>query len=211
MNRKQNKQVEKLIRQQVRRIQKTNPTLWLVVAVLVVALTIIQSFNQGNLPDVLSSQAIQDIIKPNQLLNLNELPRQVRIPVEVSRIIDGDTIIVDIEGHETRVRYLMVDTPEVNHSDPNLSDLWGNEAKEVNQNLLHNSQQVYVELDVGPATDNYSRLLAYVYADDVLVNERLIQEGLATVRYVNPPNNSYEGMLIQAENQAKQDGKGLWQ
>lgn len=211
MNRKQNKQVEKLIRQQVRRIQKTNPTLWLIIAVLVVGLSIIQSFNQGDLPDILSPQAIQDIIKPEQPLNLDELPRQVRIPVEVNRVIDGDTIVVDIEGHETRVRYLMVDTPEFNHSDSNLSDPWGNEAKEANENLLHNSQQVYVELDVGPATDKYSRLLAYVYADDLLINEWLTQEGLATVRYVNPPNNSYEGRLKQAENQAKQDGKGLWQ
>lgn len=211
MNRKQNKQVEKLLRQQGRRLQKTNPTLWLIIACVVVGLTLIQGFNQGNLPEILSSETIQDIIHPQEPLYPEELPRQVRIPITVKRVVDGDTIVIDLEGHELTVRYLMIDTPEVDHSNSALSDPLGNEAKVANEELLARSQQVYIELDVGPATDNYNRILAYVYADDVLINEWLTREGLAEVRYVNPPNNTYEGVLNHAEDQARQEGKGIWQ
>ena len=41
-------------------------------------------------------------------------------------------------------------------------------------------------------TDKYGRYLAYVYADGVMVNNALVRDGLARVKYVYPPNNTYE-------------------
>ena len=84
------------------------------------------------------------------------------------------------------------------------------EAKEMNETLLEEADQVYIELDVGPPTDNYNRILAYVYSDDVLVNEVLLEEGLARVRYVNPPNNSYEKLLREAEDHAQNESLNIW-
>ena len=37
----------------------------------------------------------------------------------------------------------------------------------MNETYLKEADQVYIELDVGPPTDNYNRILAYVYSDDV--------------------------------------------
>ena len=36
--------------------------------------------------------------------------------VVVNRVIDGDTIDVDIDGENTRVRLLNIDTPEIGHN-----------------------------------------------------------------------------------------------
>ena len=43
-----------------------------------------------------------------------------------------------------------------------------------------------------------------------MVNETLVQEGLASVDYVHPPNDKYEDLLKEAEQQAKNEGLGIW-
>ena len=59
-------------------------------------------------------------------------------------------------------------------------------------------------------TDNYGRYLVYVFADDIMVNEQLVKEGLAEVKYVYPPNTTYENKMRQAEEEAKRKKVGMW-
>ena len=80
---------------------------------------------------------------------------------EVVRVVDGDTIIVDIDGTETRVRLIGVDTPESVHPDDTLNSERGKIASDFTSALL-TGKQVYLEYDK-EMTDKYGRTLAYVF------------------------------------------------
>lgn len=161
--------------------------------------------------DQVSDPEMTEIIQAFDGSNYDVLPELKRIPVDFVRAQDGDTITVKLGDDDIRVRYLMIDTPEMNYNQAEGPEPYAEAALKRNQQLLEEAEQVYVELDIGPATDDYHRLLAYVYADDVLISEKLLQEGLGTVRYVNPPNNSYEELLRSAQEEAEAASLNLWQ
>ena len=122
------------------------------------------------------------------------------------RVIDGDTIEIEIAGQLFTVRYIGVDTPETKH--PTLGvQPYGPEASERNRQLVE-SKTVYVERDVSD-TDRFGRLLRYVYVDDVMVNEVLVQEGYARVS-TYPPDIRYVARFITLEREAIVAGRGLW-
>lgn len=132
-----------------------------------------------------------------------------RIPVKFIRIVDGDTIIVRYNQREQRVRYLMIDTPE-SVKEGTKEQPFGKESAQRNAEILKSADQIYLEFDKGPQTDDYDRLLAYVYADDLLVPEQLLLEGLASVAYVNPPNNTREAQFRNAQAKAKRQRLNIW-
>lgn len=125
----------------------------------------------------------------------------------VIRIIDGDTIEVDLgEGNKKTVRYIGIDTPET--VDPNRSDqCFGKEASAKNKELVGNGI-VGLEKDVSE-TDRYGRLLRYVYMGDLFINQVLVSEGYAHASSY-PPDIKYQDKFRQAEQQARTNSKGLW-
>nr|WP_255726761.1 thermonuclease family protein [Sporosarcina sp. ACRSM] len=130
------------------------------------------------------------------------------IPVELVKVIDGDTIKINYEGKEQNVRYLLIDTPETNH--PRLGKQpFGEEAKERNRELI-NSGKLEIEFDIGERIDKYGRLLAYIYVDGESVQETLLEEGLARVAYVYPPNTRHLDTYEKAQDKAKKAGAGIW-
>lgn len=122
---------------------------------------------------------------------------------------DGDTFRLIINGKEERVRLLMVDTPEMNYED-NDPMPYAQTAKNFTMALLENAAKIEVLYDVGPKTDKYGRLLTYVFVDGILLQERLLQEGYAAVRYIHEPNNSLEDDFREIEEQAKQKQLNIW-
>lgn len=141
--------------------------------------------------------------------NFESLPKMVKLPVSYNRVVDGDTQILTLNGHDLRVRHLMIDTPESVKEGTSVQP-FGKDASERNDELLSQADELYLMLDVGPATDQYDRVLAYVYADDVLVAEQLLEEGLASVRYVNAPNNSFEEEFLNAQDHAETAELNIW-
>ncbi|WP_432355653.1 thermonuclease family protein [Sporosarcina sp. A2] len=129
-------------------------------------------------------------------------------PVQLVKTIDGDTIKIVFEGKEQNVRYLLIDTPETNH--PRIGKQpFGEEAKERNRALV-NGGKLEIEFDIGQRTDKYGRLLAYVYVDGKSVNETLVEEGLARVAYVYPPNTRHLDPYEKAQVRAKAKKIGIW-
>lgn len=129
--------------------------------------------------------------------------------VEVVEVVDGDTIRIIWEGKEKLVRYLLVDTPETNH--PRLGKQpYGEEATAYNKQLIE-GKEVSIEFDIGERYDDYGRLLAYVYADGERIQDKLLEQGLARVAYVFPPNTRYLEELELAEQTAKEELLGVWQ
>lgn len=133
-----------------------------------------------------------------------------RTAVEVTEVIDGDTVKIIYDGKETTVRYLLVDTPETNHPRFGEQPL-GPEATERNRELIEQAQQIEIEFDVGDRFDDYDRLLAYFYADGESVQEQLLEEGFARVAYVFPPNTRYVDEFRTAESEAKDAEIGIWE
>ncbi|MBO8159597.1 thermonuclease family protein [Thermosyntropha sp.] len=125
---------------------------------------------------------------------------------EVLRVIDGDTIVIDYNGKEEKVRMIGVDTPETKHPRKGV-EFYGKEASEFTRNLLE-GEKVKLVFDV-QERDKYGRLLAYVYKDDVMVNELLIKEGYARVLTI-PPNVKYADRFLEEERKAREEGCGLW-
>ncbi len=123
--------------------------------------------------------------------------------------VDGDTVVVDIDGQEERVRFIGIDTPE--SVAPNRPvECFGPEAKKRTAALLPSGTLVRLERDV-EARDKYDRLLAYVIRDDddLFVNRLLVEEGYAE-SIAFPPNTTRQGELDAAEADARADHRGLW-
>jgi endonuclease YncB( thermonuclease family) len=137
------------------------------------------------------------VIKPGTDCLPTDTQRQ---PATVIRVIDGDTIEVDLDGVLYQVRYIGMDTPE--RSDPN----W-ELASAANADLV-SGKIVTLVTDVSE-TDPYNRLLRYVVADGVFVNHTLVLLGYArTTTY--PPDVACEHSFLEAEAQARAAGLGYW-
>lgn len=128
---------------------------------------------------------------------------------EVVRVVDGDTIVVRLDGGEERVRLLGIDTPE--SVDPRSPvECFGKEAAAHTASLLPVGTPVRLVRDV-EARDRYDRLLAYVYRvdDGTFVNLRLVEDGYAAV-LTYPPNVAHADEFVAAASQAREAGRGLW-
>lgn len=124
----------------------------------------------------------------------------------VVRVIDGDTIEVDISGKVYRVRYIGIDTPEYDYSRPDVASL-AEKATNANTALVGN-KVVRLERDVSE-TDRYGRLLRYVYVGDLFVNAELVKLGWAEI-YSYPPDTKYDGLFANLQREAINAGVGRW-
>ena len=136
------------------------------------------------------------------------LPAAAQLPLDgtVIRIVDGDTIHVDVGGRVEKVRYIGVNTPEIHHPRTG-EEPGGRAAADVNRQLV-SGRRVRLELDA-QVRDRYGRLLAYVWVADTMVNAELVRRGYAQVMTV-PPNVRYQATFLAREREARQTGRGLW-
>ena len=124
----------------------------------------------------------------------------------VTRVVDGDTIEVVLDGRGEDVRYIGVDTPETVKPDTPVQ-CFGRPASNFNHALVERRR---VRLVFGiERRDVYDRLLAYVYLGDRFVNASLVRRGLARTLTI-PPNDRFAGRFKRLEMGAARAGRGLW-
>lgn len=139
-------------------------------------------------------------------------PNAVVLPpcewAEVDRVVDGDTIVVLLDGEAGRVRYTGIDTPEsVAPGQP--VEPFGHEASAANEALLAGGW-VCLERDVSDH-DRFDRLLRYPWLPDGrLVSEELLRQGLATVVTFPPDVKYHESRLLPAQEDARAARRGVW-
>ena len=127
----------------------------------------------------------------------------------VVRPVDGDTVVVRVNGAEESVRFIGIDTPEsVSQQRP--VECFGPEAKHRTAELLPAGTRVRLERDI-EARDAYDRLLAYITRvdDGVLVNLLLVAEGYAESAPF-APNLAHQAELDRAQADAQANQRGLW-
>ena len=121
--------------------------------------------------------------------------------VAVTYVFDGDTIEVELDGRTYRLRYIGVDTPE--REEP-----YYQAAFDFNRDLVE-GQTVTLVRDVSE-TDQYGRLLRYVYLDDgTFVNAAIISAGMGRL-VTFPPDVAQTENLKQLQAEAREAGAGMW-
>ena len=128
---------------------------------------------------------------------------------KVVSVIDGDTLVVRVGGHDEHVRIIGIDTPETKK--PNTPvECYGTEASHRMGELLPAGTVVRLERD-REARDRYDRLLAYVYraSDGLLVEEEMLRGGYAAPLAI-APNTAHQAGFASIAANAKSAGTGLW-
>ena len=123
----------------------------------------------------------------------------------VLRVIDGDTVEVALSNGTYKLRYIGIDTPEIDS--PCYS-----EAKQFNSYLVFSQGKVvYLEKDTSEV-DAHDRLLRYIWLITpdkyVMVNAELVAMGYAKAK-AYAPDTKYQPYLEQVEQQARQSGLTL--
>ncbi len=120
-------------------------------------------------------------------------------------VVDGDTARALVDGREESVRYIGIDTPEV---DPSIGvECFGAQASARNKQLVED-ETVRLVYDA-ERRDRYGRLLAYVYVGETFVNAELVRGGFATTLEI-APNDSKAGLFDRLQQEAANAGRGLW-
>jgi micrococcal nuclease len=146
------------------------------------------------------------------------------VDVEVTRVIDGDTVeVVFLFGPTDMVRLLGVDTPDTFAAnrpdefgaitDTDCLDEWGSLATDFVARMLQGQSAIKpaVTLIKDPATGErgfYGRLLAYIHVDDQDFNATLVEQGYA--RVYTEGESSREGDYLRLEERAREQQIGLW-
>jgi micrococcal nuclease len=136
----------------------------------------------------------------------NELAKETDSEFEKAslvRVVDGDTIVVEIEDEQYKVRLIGVDTPESVASEEYLertgkeNTAEGKTASEFTESVLSDYEYVYLQSDTSD-TDRYGRLLRYVWLEipedeydlseisTKMLNGILVAQGYANVATYKP-------------------------
>lgn len=130
---------------------------------------------------------------------------------EVIRVVDGDTIVVRIDGRDERVRYIGVDAPEVaNAAAGTVPECGGDDAQAANEALVAGASLV-LERDVSDR-DRFGRLLRHAWLAGEpwrLVGLELVEAGAVEAR-AYPPDTARDRELDAAERAAREREAGIW-
>jgi len=104
---------------------------------------------------------------------------------EVLKVVDGDTIDVDIDlgfnvSYTQRVRLAGIDTPESRTTDLKEKAL-GLEVKEYLKHSLEGAEDVIIQTEKPDSSEKYGRILGWLFIndDEISLNEKMINEGYA--------------------------------
>ncbi len=157
-------------------------------------------------PSPTSTPVVADTATPTATSTRRPTPNPNLLQGVVVEVIAGDLIDVSIDGKVRRVKYLSIEVPALNDPERG-SEPFGQEALDINK-LLVEGQQVTLEKDV-TNTDDQGRLLRYVYAGALFVNEEMVRQGVAEVILV-PPDTKYGASLQDVEKGAQATKLGIW-
>jgi micrococcal nuclease len=126
----------------------------------------------------------------------------------VVKVVDGDTIHVELGSTREKVRYIGIDTPETKHPTKGVQ-CFGQRASDFNARLVA-GEPVRLVRDV-EERDRYGRLLAYVYRvrDGLFVNAELARLGYAQPLSI-PPDVRHADRFTELAREAREQGRGLW-
>jgi endonuclease YncB( thermonuclease family) len=125
--------------------------------------------------------------------------------VEVTHIIDGDTVILKDGRH---IRLIGINTPEIGRNGK-ASEPGADAARKHLLSLLQGHKQILLKFDA-EESDRYKRTLAHLFLPNGKnIQANLLAEGLA-IPLTIPPNLEYLDCYLQHSNGAIASQRGLW-
>jgi micrococcal nuclease len=104
---------------------------------------------------------------------------------KVSKVVDGDTIDVDIDlgfdiSFSSRVRLAGIDTPESRTADK-MEKALGLESKAYLKHAIDNATSVVIKTEKMDSSEKYGRILGWVFLNgsDKSINQEMIDNGYA--------------------------------
>ena len=140
----------------------------------------------------------------NNLTNDSHATKKIK--VKFVNCIDGDTARFNEEGNIYTYRFLGINAPEVGDN----PEEYGVEASNYTCERLRRADNIYISYEsTSVHTDKYERHLVWVYVDDKLLQELLLEKGYAKVQYVYT-KLTYLEKLYKSENIAKYKKIGIF-
>ncbi len=121
----------------------------------------------------------------------------------VTRVVDGDTLEVDLDGVTEKVRLLGIDTPEFSSS-----DCYAQEATDYIEGLVLGKEVALKADALNVDRDRYDRLLRYVELDGLDINKKMIRDGYAL--YYDTYDVLRGAEYAEAQLAAQTEVLGLW-
>lgn len=143
-------------------------------------------------------------VEINETQNTEENTTTTFEEAKLIRVIDGDTIEVELNNTQYSVRLIGINTPESVAPDSykTKNSIEGTEASNTVKDILSDVKTVYLQKDVSD-TDKYDRLLRYVWLEkpndenDIneistkMLNAILVNKGIAEIATYKP-DTKYE-------------------
>ena len=114
---------------------------------------------------------------------------------EVGRVVDGDTVVLDLFGLEVKVRLAEIDAPESRQE-------YGRESTALLESMVSGAEFEVVDL----GRDRYGRMLAHLHGEEGCVHRRLVESGAAW-HYADYSDSI---QLADLQQGAKSARLGLW-
>lgn len=129
--------------------------------------------------------------------------------IKFSDCVDGDTFKAIINDEEEVIRLLAIDTPESVHPTKK-TEYYGNESSEWVCETLKNANTIILEYDNNSdERDKYNRILAWVFVDGELLQEKIVSLGYGKVAYLYG-DYKWTKLLQEREIEAKKLNIGIW-
>lgn len=141
---------------------------------------------------------------------------------QITDVVDGDTVDIQLNGTTETVRLLGADTPEIHVETqpgdyPNIPDntrgrnclrKYGEKASNYAKEKLSNQEVEFVTDPQSDVRGSYGRLLGYIKINGTNFNLHLVEKGLARVYR---SDFTQQEKFLEAEEEAQNQLKGLWQ
>lgn len=126
--------------------------------------------------------------------------------VDLYKCVDGDTAWFILDNSKIKARFLAIDTPESTKE----KEHYGKEASDFTCNLLKNASKIEIEYDEkSNKLDKYDRHLVWVFTDDILLQDEIIKNGFADIKYIYG-DYKYLNKLNKSLKEAKKNKLNIW-
>ena len=166
------------------------------------------SSDSSLLPSVVPSRKLDELLNQEQEPSIPVNDFSTATSYKVTKVVGGDTIVIDSDGEENTVHLIGVKTPKP-FQPLKPVEFYGKEALGFITNLLK-GEKVYIEYELGMTEEKNNQILAYVYRapDGLFVNLEIIRQGYGRA-YTDSPFQ-YTDLFRFYEKRARESQKGLW-
>ena len=151
----------------------------------------------------------------NQIAQTQNSNQNSLRPMQLLRVIDGDTLEIKLDGEKKHLRLVGLNTPEARNFGDRVKECFGEEASQKTKAILSEAEELYFE----PHTttyDKFGRLLGYVFykkkGEEKLRNlaEEVIKAGYGYEYTYHGQKYKYQKEFKNAERLAREQKLGLW-